>query len=74
MAYGGCETEFVVVSAATDQLSGPETFIFPADGDGKVLAWQELPGSFRGELNFDKAIRQMCEDYRELKEMEEYEK
>ena len=52
----GETTNFVVVSAATG-LSGPETFIFPADEEGNVVDWTELGGSFRGGLNHDQALR-----------------
>ena len=50
------ESEYVVVSAA-HTYSGPETFIFPADATGKVTDWSELPGSITGEINHEKALR-----------------
>ena len=50
------ETQHVVVSAVDAMFSGPETYIFPADEDGKVLDWCELDGSFRGALNHDAAL------------------
>jgi hypothetical protein len=33
-----------------------ETFIFPADKDGCVLDWGELEGSYRGDLNHERAL------------------
>ena len=35
----------------------PETFIFPANEEGKVLSFGELHGSFKGEHNHDVAVR-----------------
>jgi hypothetical protein len=50
---------YVVTSAVNAPFSGsgPETYIFPADTTGKVLDWLELPGSFRGALDHERAIR-----------------
>jgi len=39
-------TDHVIVSTST--YFGLETFIFPADANGTVLNWGELPGSQRG--------------------------
>ena len=50
-------TEFVIVSAANVILSGPETYIFPADESGEVTDWGELSGSYRGGLEHKKALR-----------------
>ena len=50
---------YVIVSAA-DALSGPETYIFPAEpanGSFEVADWCELPGSFRGYFDHDEALR-----------------
>lgn len=49
----------VIVSAITSAFdtAGPETYIFPSDGDGNVLDWGELNGSFRGGTDHAKAIR-----------------
>lgn len=63
--YHGGETEFVVTSAATAMMSGPETYIFPADESGKILDFLELPGSYRGGLDHDEAIRGLCESSEE---------
>ena len=58
--YDGGETSFVVTSAASVMFSGPETYIFPADEDGKILDFLELPGSFRGGLDHQEAIDGLC--------------
>jgi len=49
-------TEYVIVSALRVAFSGPETYIFPADHDGNVISWCELGGSFKGELNHERAL------------------
>jgi hypothetical protein len=51
------QTEYVVVSAVVATFSGPETYIFPADKDSKVLNWLELNGSFRGALDHAEALK-----------------
>lgn len=53
---GDRKTKYVVVSAATVMFSGPETYIFPASREGKVLDWLELHGSFRGALDHTRAL------------------
>lgn len=50
------EAKYVVVSAVKVPLSGPETYIFPANRAGEVLSWGELDGSFRGGLDHEKAL------------------
>ena len=53
--------EYVVVSAAKDgtdhfnQTIG-ETFIFGSDETGKVISFLELPGSYKGGLDHQKAL------------------
>lgn len=49
--------EYVLVSAAVVPFEGPETYIFPADSEGNVTDFSELPGSYRGGLNHKKALR-----------------
>lgn len=49
-------TNYVVVSAVDVMFSGPETYIFPANEDGKVINWSELEGSFKGGLDHLKAL------------------
>lgn len=48
---------YVIVSAAMVAYSGPETYIFGADETGHIVDWSELPGSFRGALDHDAALR-----------------
>jgi hypothetical protein len=48
---------YVVVSATVAPFSGPETYIFTANEDGEVTEWLELPGSFRGGLDHEQALR-----------------
>ena len=36
--------------------NGQETFIFPANEDGEVINWAELPGSFQGHVNHEEAL------------------
>jgi hypothetical protein len=52
----GNPTEYVIVSATFALYSGPETYIFPANADGKVTNWGELPGSFQGCLDHEAAL------------------
>jgi hypothetical protein len=49
--------EYVVVSATNAYMTGPETYIFPADEKGEITSWGELEGSFRGSLDHEKALR-----------------
>lgn len=48
--------EYAVVSATYAMFSGPETFIFPADSEGKVIDWGELPSSFKGSTDIAHAL------------------
>lgn len=50
-------TDYVWVSATVVPYSGPETYIFASTVDGDVLDWGELPGSFRGGLDHESALR-----------------
>jgi hypothetical protein len=52
------EFDYVVVSSAVVPFSGPETYIFGADKDGKVLNWSELPGSRRGSYSHADVLRE----------------
>lgn len=59
MEYGWDEkkkTDFVIVSATNVIFSGPETYIFPASEDGKIVDWGELDGSFQGGLDHERAL------------------
>ena len=49
-------TPFVVVSAVVVPLSGPETYIFPANADGSTINMLELEGSRRSILNHKLAL------------------
>jgi hypothetical protein len=48
--------DHVITSAANVPFSGPETYVFAANEDGKVVDWNELPGSLREELDHDRAL------------------
>ena len=50
------ETSFIAVSAANAMFSGPETYIFPCDENGKVIDWGELDGSYKGGLSHETAL------------------
>lgn len=58
---GGPLPPFVVVSAITviagGHNYGPETYIFPADKDGKITSYSELAGSQKGTLDHATALR-----------------
>lgn len=49
-------TEYVAVSAVIAAFTGPETYIFPANGEGKITEWGEMEGSYRGGLNHARAL------------------
>jgi len=49
-------TEYVITSAVNAMFSGAETYIFAADAEGNVTDWGELPGSYRGGYDHEKAI------------------
>lgn len=51
------EHEYVVVSGTHAMFSGPETYIFPSDSEGEVTQWGELNGSFRGDIDIERALR-----------------
>lgn len=54
----------IVVSAVIAMDTGEaETFIFPAREDGKVISYGEMPGSFRGDLDHERAIEAFIEHY-----------
>lgn len=55
--YEGKEYEYVITSAAVAMFTGPETYIFPSDKNGEVTDWGELPGSMRGVMDGNAAIR-----------------
>jgi hypothetical protein len=54
------KTDFLVVSAAVAIDNGDlETFIFPADDDGRAMSMMHLPGSIVGVLNHQLALLQL---------------
>lgn len=55
--YGEGPVSRVVVSAVS-VLGVPETYIFPADESGGVASWGEMPGSFKGALDHERALRE----------------
>ena len=51
-------TSYVWVSATVVPYDGgPETYIFACDAEGQVSDWGELPGSYKGGLDHDEALR-----------------
>lgn len=46
---------FVVVSAV-EVFGMPETYIFEANYSGEITNWCELEGSFKGDLDHEKAL------------------
>ncbi len=55
MEDDGRKHEHVVVSAVS-VFGEPETYIFPANQDGAVTDFGELPGSEKGSLNHESAL------------------
>ena len=45
-----------IVSPHLPVMNPIETYVFPANKEGTVLNWLELPGSFKGEINHEKAL------------------
>lgn len=50
-----CETDYVLVSATASTIP-PETYIFACNERGQVANWSELEGSFKGEMDIEKAL------------------
>lgn len=59
--YGEEYVTHVIASAVNAAFSGPETYVFAATATGNVIDWCELPGSFRGGLDHERAIAGFCE-------------
>lgn len=59
LLFKDSETKFVLVSAvdAVDGMGGKETFIFPSDYEGNTLSMLELPGSFTGGMDHERALK-----------------
>ena len=53
------KTNFIVVSQTNAFLIGWETYIFPADKNGKVQSWAELEGSRKGDISPDDLLREI---------------
>jgi hypothetical protein len=51
--------KYVVTSISDLAFSGPETYMFAADENGNIINWNELPGSYRGELNHGKCFKEI---------------
>jgi hypothetical protein len=49
--------EFLITSAVLVKGESPETYVFAASKDRKVLRYRELPGSFKGDLDHDRAFK-----------------
>lgn len=48
----------VIVSAITCDVTGvPETYIFPAHADGRLISWDQLDGSMKDTLRHEDALR-----------------
>jgi len=52
-----------VVSCALDQKGRRRTYLFAVDESGDTLDWNELPGSFEGDLDHERAVRAFEEYY-----------
>lgn len=50
------EEYYIIVSAVDAMFSGPETYIFIADENGKAVDMVEIDGSFRGAKNIKEAL------------------
>lgn len=55
--------KYVAVSGARTAF-GRETAIFPAEEDGNVLDWEEMPGSFKGAIDHAAALEGLGYDVR----------
>lgn len=51
-------SEFVVVSAASVPFSGPETYVFPADAEGKITDWGEIGASQKGHVSHETVLQE----------------
>ena len=65
VSYTGYDSTYTcdyVITSAVSVLGEPETYIFPADGKGNIVGWSELRGSFKGDLNHQRAIDNLCSE------------
>lgn len=49
--------QYVIVSGVNVMFSGNETFIFPAFENGEPVSFDELEGSFKGDIDHALALR-----------------
>ena len=58
-------TNYIIISSVELLIpyNTKETYIFPADSNANILSWTELPGSYRGALDHEKAIKDFKEHY-----------
>lgn len=55
---GSINNEYVVVSSVfAFDTSQEETLIFAADETGKIIDWNDLPGSYRGGMDHELALQ-----------------
>ena len=54
------ELQFILVSGIANAW-GTETYIFPANAEGKITDWGELEGSFRGAVDHERAVNAFLE-------------
>jgi hypothetical protein len=54
--YTSTPTNFIAVSAVDNEWAR-ETYIFPTDGEGQVLSWGEMNGSFQGAMDHGEALK-----------------
>lgn len=54
---------YVAVSGARTTFA-LETYIFPADENGNILDWEEMPGSFKGAIDHAAALEGLGYDVR----------
>jgi hypothetical protein len=55
--YAGEKYDYVIVSAIRNEMAH-ETFIFPADKDGKAISMGELKGSMQGTTSHAQVLRE----------------
>lgn len=65
--------EYVIVSAVPSAFDSmrPETYIFPANSDGTIKNWGELPGSQRGFCDVERALTELGYEVQEMYEVSE---
>lgn len=51
------KAKYIVISAAHTMDHGPETYIFKSDEEGNILDWSEMEGSFIGDMDHKKALK-----------------